>query len=118
MCFGSLHPNDQYWLTQWTRVVLYVSSMEGAASVYGGVGDIQERENNQMVSVLSQAKDPDLTPAENAAKMTALLGRLSCWNNEVQRRIDAKNVEGLYCHCLIVFKWLWSSMCSNAVDIH
>ena len=105
MCFGSLHPNDQYWLTQWTRVVLYVSSMEGAASVYGGVGDIQERENNQMVSVLSQAKDLDLTPAENAAKMTTLLGRLACWDREVNRRIDAKHAEGgLHCHCLIPFK--------------
>ena len=91
-------------MTQWTRVVLYVLSTEGAASVYEGVGVIQERENNQMVSVLGQAKDPDLTPAENAARMTALMGQMACWDGEVNRRIDAKHAEGPYCLYLIAFK--------------
>mmetsp|Transcript_1733 Transcript_1733/g.2090 ORF Transcript_1733/g.2090 Transcript_1733/m.2090 type:complete len:276 (-) Transcript_1733:1044-1871(-) len=69
------------------------AAFQSAASVYEGVGVIQERESNQMVSVLGQAKDPDLTPAENAARMTALMGQIACWDGEVNRRIDAKHAE-------------------------
>ena len=99
----SLYPNGRCSLTQLKNVVLYVLSMEGAASAYRNVSADQEIENREMVDVLSQAKAPDLTPAENAAKMTDLMRYVPSWHREVKRRIELKESGGLYCRWLIAF---------------